>query len=124
MHKLVLGFVSLLSVTACVKIPAFSYKTTRFHRKNLHNQPCIAGRIAIPLKRDGRVQYISIFLDKQIFYPDMSGYYSINSQPGVHTIRFGTIGFRLVSVKDLHLRAGDSIRLDVHLQQDTSHLIN
>jgi len=116
----------LIVANACVKLPTdiSQYEINRLPRKNLRNQPCIVGRIDHPLKRDGRVQYIGIFLDKQIFYPDMSGYYAINSQPGVHTIKFGTIGFRLVSVKNLHLRPGDSMRLDVHMQQDASHLIN
>ena len=58
----------LIVANACVKLPTdiSQYEINRLHRKNLRNQPCIVGRIDHPLKRDGRVQYIGNFQDKQI----------------------------------------------------------
>jgi hypothetical protein len=121
----VLGCVTLLMViTACIKPPTASsqYEITRFKRKNPHDKPCLAGRIDQPFERDGRAQYIGVFVDTTISYPDTAGNFYVVSNPGTHTLRFGTVGLRLISIKYLRLHTGDSIRFNVHMQQDTTNL--
>lgn len=124
MNTFVLSCFLLVTAAACITLPALppQYEVTRLYRKNLRSQPCIVGRIDQPFARDGRVQYIAIFTDGIISYPDTAGNYCLVFHSGVHTVRFGTVGLKLVSVKNLRLRTGDSIRLNVHMRQDSVSL--
>lgn len=116
----------MLSIVACAKLPGTTpkqYEITRFRRKNIHSQPCVVGHIDQPFDEESwRVQYTIIAADAVTTYPDDTGNYYRVFRPGLHTIRFGYIGLLLVSVTNIQMHTGDSIRLDVHMQQDTAKL--
>lgn len=121
MHKIVLCCVSLITAASCIKLPSSSsqYDITWLRRKDLHSQPCVTGHIDQPFARDGRVQYTIIASDKLATYPDTSGHYCRVFLPGTHIIIFAFIGLSIVKVKPLDLHLGDSVRLDVHMRQDS-----
>lgn len=121
MDKIMLCCVSLITATACIKLPASSsqYEITRLRRKDPHSRPCVAGHIDQPFARDGRVQYTIIASNKIATYPDTSGHYCRIFLPSTHAIRFAFIGLSIVDIESLKLHLGDSICLNVHMRQDS-----
>lgn len=118
-----------LVVTSCTKPLSIgntsaSYELTRFRSKTKQANPCVFGMINRhdPLAGKGGIEYVVIKSDDRQTSPDATGKYCRTFQPGKHTISFTQIGYLYIMVKDIHLRTGDSIRLDVHLQGDTTSL--
>jgi hypothetical protein len=117
--------IAFIGCTRSITVPPHTtYNLKILHRSNLASQPCITGHLFHPTIKGIGVPYLLAISNNNTSYTNDAGDYKLFLQPGTTSVKFAAIGLLSIKFDNLRLRAGDSIRLDVHMRQDTSRLIH